>query len=74
MKCTSTDLCNANALIACVYTRNSFLPSTQAEVASRDANIEQLKEKCNQLEAQVSPAISILCDMYIHVMSCHSFM
>ena len=63
MKCP-TLICAvlANAFIACVYTRNSFLPSTQAEVSSRDADIEQLKEKCKQLEAQVSLTISI-CDV-----------
>ena len=29
----------------------------QADVASRDANIRELQDKCEHLEAQVSPAI-----------------
>lgn len=33
------------------------LSSTQAEVASRDANISQLEETCQQLQIQVSSAI-----------------
>ena len=35
----------------------SYHPLDQAEVASRDVNIRQLEEKCEQLEAQVSPAV-----------------
>ena len=39
-----------------------LLSSTQSEVASRDANIRQLEERCEQLEAQVSLAICAFCD------------
>ena len=71
------DLCSAVIVYSAPH---DLLPSTQAEVASRDVNImqleekceqleekcEQLKEKCEQLEAQVSPAICIylLCCLY----------
>ena len=41
--------------IAC----NVLLSSTQAEVASRDAKIRQLEERCELLEAQVSPAFVV---------------
>ena len=42
--------------IAC----NVLLSSTQAEVASRDAKIRQLEERCEQLVPQVSPALDIV--------------
>ena len=41
-----------------------LLSSTQSAVASRDANIRQLEEKCEQLEAQVSLAICVFCETY----------
>ena len=41
-----------------------LLSSTQSEVASRVANIRQLEERCEQLEAQVSLAICAFCDTY----------
>ena len=36
---------------------DDFLSSTQANVASHDAIISQLEERCEELEAQVSPAV-----------------
>ena len=36
-----------------------LLSSTQSEVASCDANIRQLEERCELLEAQVSLAICV---------------
>ena len=47
---------------------NFLLSSTQSEVASRDANIRQLEEKCELLEAQVSLAICVFCDTVVYVM------
>ena len=43
---------------------------TQAEVTRRDAIIRQLEEKCEQLEAQVSPAIYFEFDTVGYVMVC----
>ena len=42
---------------------NFLLSSTQSEVASRDANIRQLEERCELLEAQVSLAILPVCSV-----------
>ena len=39
---------------------NFLLSSTQSVVASHVANIRQLEEKCELLEAQVSLAICVL--------------
>ena len=47
---------------------NFLLSSTQSEVASRDAHIRQLEERCEQLEAQVSLAICVGCDTVVYVM------
>ena len=45
---------------------NFLLSSTQSAVASRDANIRQLEEKCELLEAQVSLAICVFCDTVVY--------
>ena len=58
MKCLN--MCSAHVVI--VYSPHSIPSYTQDEVASRDANIRQLEEKCEQLEAQVSPTFYISCD------------
>ena len=47
---------------------NFLLSSTQSEVASRDANIRQLEERCELLEAQVSLSICVFCDTVGYVM------
>ena len=42
---------------------NFLLSSTQSEVTCRDANIRQLEERCELLEAQVSLAILPVCSV-----------
>lgn len=36
------------------------MSSTQAEDANRDAKIKELEDRCEQLEAQVSPVVSFV--------------
>ena len=55
--------------IAC----NAILSSTQAEVASRDAMIRQLEERCELLTAQVSTALDniyylAMCPLYVCIL------
>ena len=54
LKCPN--ICTAHIHSLCTVLNDYLLSSTQADIANRDADIRQLEEKCEQLEAQVSPS------------------